>query len=659
MRWIAATAVAAALAIGCHGGGGGGAPDGHGGVPDGAARDALPDGDEDLDAAALDAAALDAAALDAAPIDASVAAQLQIEPAELDFGIVEVGQLSAPGALTIRNVGDAATGVSLSLTGASFVISAEDCTTLAPDQTCTATVRLAATDAGAATGSLLAEDDGGGVASATLSGAGGYRVTVIRQGAGTVTSTPAGIDCGATCSALFVGPTVDLTAAWASPTEFVGWSGDCGGAADCTLVLDGPKTVGATFRTSAGLGLEVVGLGAGEVTLNYGTDGRCVSGPPCHFDLNAGANINLRANPIGDSVFVGWSGACTGTATDCALILDGADDVTATFAPAAGVDWVRTVPRLGALAADLAVGAGRVVVGGGSPAWLAAFTLDGASIWYFVDASPSAVLSVAVDSSGASVVAVAVSSALVVRRYLADGSLDWSVTPGGTSGGTYGRGVAVDASDNIYVVGNDGAPYVASYTAAGIERWRRAVTASELHGIAVRGGLVAAVGKEPPDTDSIDGWIATFDLAGTPGWTAPFEAPLSAELVLHDVAIDSDLDVVIGGRFNTGGSNSILAGAQAAAGSAEQWHTFTSQRGGNGDVAACPDDSVALLSSYTLGANAQLRFFAESGPPALWTTTLAGESANAGGLACDGAGDLYYAYNAVGPGYPAIEWRAP
>src|SRR5207245_871918 len=58
----------------------------------------------------------------------------------------------------------------------------------------------------------------------------GSLLTVSQAGAGTgtVTSNPAGISCGATCSASFAnGTLVSLTAAPAAGSTFTGWSGGC------------------------------------------------------------------------------------------------------------------------------------------------------------------------------------------------------------------------------------------------------------------------------------------------------------------------------------------------------------------------------------------------------------------------------------------------
>lgn len=78
-----------------------------------------------------------------------------------------------------------------------------------------------------------------------------YPVHVEMQGsgAGTVSSAPAGVDCGPTCTASFpVGSAVDLTAAADSASAFVGWSGACAGTnPGCEVTVSQPIEVLATF----------------------------------------------------------------------------------------------------------------------------------------------------------------------------------------------------------------------------------------------------------------------------------------------------------------------------------------------------------------------------------------------------------------------------
>jgi len=74
-----------------------------------------------------------------------------------------------------------------------------------------------------------------------------------RAGSGTVTSAPAGIVCGASCSASYAsGTVVTLTAAAGS--TFTGWSGACTGTGSCTVAMSA-AAVTASFDRVTPLGL--------------------------------------------------------------------------------------------------------------------------------------------------------------------------------------------------------------------------------------------------------------------------------------------------------------------------------------------------------------------------------------------------------------------
>jgi uncharacterized repeat protein (TIGR03803 family) len=91
--------------------------------------------------------------------------------------------------------------------------------------------------------------DGCGLVFKLASGEASFNVAVILagNGNGTATSSPAGINCGTSCSANFVnGSTVALSATAAGGSDFSGWSGACSGEGGCTVTASASVT--ATFN---------------------------------------------------------------------------------------------------------------------------------------------------------------------------------------------------------------------------------------------------------------------------------------------------------------------------------------------------------------------------------------------------------------------------
>jgi len=74
-------------------------------------------------------------------------------------------------------------------------------------------------------------------------------ITKSGQGTGTVTSNPAGIDCGGVCVATFQRNTVvTLTASPDIISVFNDWKGSgCNGNGPCPITMDGDKRVEAQF----------------------------------------------------------------------------------------------------------------------------------------------------------------------------------------------------------------------------------------------------------------------------------------------------------------------------------------------------------------------------------------------------------------------------
>ena len=83
-------------------------------------------------------------------------------------------------------------------------------------------------------------------------------VTLAGAGSGTVTSTPAGIDCGTDCTESYAWErSVELRATPATGSLFGGWSGACTGTGTCTVAVQDVRAVTATFHASMTLRVEV------------------------------------------------------------------------------------------------------------------------------------------------------------------------------------------------------------------------------------------------------------------------------------------------------------------------------------------------------------------------------------------------------------------
>ncbi len=74
-------------------------------------------------------------------------------------------------------------------------------------------------------------------------------VTMAGTGSGSVTSDPAGINCGSDCSeTLDYGTVVTLTAGGDANSTFTGWSGGgCSGTGECVVTMDEGVEVTAVF----------------------------------------------------------------------------------------------------------------------------------------------------------------------------------------------------------------------------------------------------------------------------------------------------------------------------------------------------------------------------------------------------------------------------
>jgi hypothetical protein len=146
-----------------------------------------------------------------------------------------------------------------------------------------------------------------------------HDLTIVKtgSGAGTVTSTPGGLDCGSLCLVSYThGTTVTLAATPAISSTFVGWGGACSGVDPCTVTMDAARSVTANFVLKR-FTLQVKNmLGATVISSPPGID----CGDVCAAEFPYGTQVKLSF-VAGAPIIYRWQGACTGS-QDCAVTLD-------------------------------------------------------------------------------------------------------------------------------------------------------------------------------------------------------------------------------------------------------------------------------------------------------------------------------------------------
>jgi CSLREA domain-containing protein/uncharacterized repeat protein (TIGR02543 family) len=146
-----------------------------------------------------------------------------------------------------------------------------------------------------------------------------FTLTVNKTGRGEVTLDPPGGTYAA-------GTEVELTATPDTGFTFASWSGALSGNENpISVTMDGNKTVTATFISSTAPRHTVIvsQIGNGTVTLN-----------PPGGEYAQGTVVQLTALPASDSIFVGWSGAVSGSLNPLEVTIDSDKSIVANFAVA-------------------------------------------------------------------------------------------------------------------------------------------------------------------------------------------------------------------------------------------------------------------------------------------------------------------------------------
>jgi hypothetical protein len=168
-----------------------------------------------------------------------------------------------------------------------------------------------------------------------------YALSVAFSGAGTdtLTSAPAGIDCGSSCTASFApGTIVTLTAAYSANTYVADWGvPNCSAlVATCQVTMDADVPLVVNLAAKQPIAVSVAGNGSVQVFNSSGSisspgSGTCTAA--CTYYFQPDTPLTLIANAASDAHFVSWGGACSEfTGSTCTFTFTGTTSAGAQFA---------------------------------------------------------------------------------------------------------------------------------------------------------------------------------------------------------------------------------------------------------------------------------------------------------------------------------------
>ena len=441
------------------------------------------------------------------------------------------------------------------------------------------------------------QDCTGGICMSNVCSA-NYELAVVRNGSGqgSVTSMPAGINCGAQCAATYSsGTQITLTATAAGDSVFAGWSGGgCSGNGPCMLTMDSAKSITSKFD------LKPTGMSAWQKA--YGTSG-FASAAISDFSFDENGNV-LLTGLFGGTVDFGGGPI---TATDGDIIIfkltpngthiwsrrvgtNGSEAAIANFSDGTGNTIV---------VAELASGTNTDVGGGNNLTCTRSFMAKyagttGAHVWSKCLGTGSietrnvtsdamgnfVVLGViygTVDFGGGPIIADASGSMYLAKFSGTDGSHIWSKKVAPRVGNYYG--LSMDTAGNVALVGsffgtinvggatlssNGGEDsWVARYNSMGQHVWSkrygdtgtdyaRGVDFDAAGNLLVTGGYTGAIDFGNGTLTNGGGEdVFLVKLAGSNGslqWANHFG--LSAYEQGRVVSVASDGTIILGGTFN-------------------------------------------------------------------------------------------------------------
>jgi len=210
-------------------------------------------------------------------VGGSCCPDIDVNPQSIDFGKVLPGSTSDQ-TVTVTNVGSI--NLTLGTIGSPsppFSIMGGTCTnnqSLSPQGICTLIIRFAPTAYGVYTSSFSIPSDDPVEPLVTVNPINGtspdhFTLTISKSGTGngSVTSSPAGINCGSDCTEDFkVGTKITLKAKADTNSTFTGWSGGgCSGTGTCAVIMNDDATV------TAGFAAKTPDISVAQTSLDFGS----------------------------------------------------------------------------------------------------------------------------------------------------------------------------------------------------------------------------------------------------------------------------------------------------------------------------------------------------------------------------------------------------
>lgn len=253
---------------------------------------------------------------------------------------------------------------------------------------------------------------------------------------------------------------------------------------------------------------------------------------------------------------------------------------------------------------------------------------------------------------GESSTAGAGSTDVLLAKHDADGAIQWQRVLGGT-GADEGNAVAVDSSDNVYIVGSASPPslgfrfLVAKYNSSGTLQWQKTFAADQGWGITIdSSGNIYVTGYTTQEgLGSRELIIAKYDSTGAIQWQKLLGDVSSNRA--YDIAIDSSNNLYVCGQHDSAANGDDFLIAKYNSSGVIQWQRLLA--GASADTARgiAVDSSSNLYiigETYSEGAGSSdflLTKYNSSGT-IQWQVLLGGASGEIGySVAIDSADDIY------------------